>query len=263
MNSKKRNYKRNYQPFLKQNISFAYQLFSDAATMLNIFPSVLVFAILFFHNLPICASVLSSHAHFPHRRQRNTEKITQAMEIDIDLLRNEHITLCRWMDDWFNTANATDQASTTASLRQRIQAYDSWVKTWLDSRTAVEVSQSPLVSSILAAKSYSNPMLFTTRKNVTTTTIAVTITSTIQTGPVASDVSTSERLSLNAGPQPSQSPSGSMKIAVYYGQQNTDNTTLGQICRNPNVDIVVLAFLTHFVGPGGFPTVNFGAACGG
>ena len=231
--------------------------------MLNIFPSVLVFAILFFHNLPICASVLSSHAHFPHRRQRNTEKITQAMEIDIDLLRNEHITFCSWMDDWFNMANATDQASATVSLRKRIQAYDGWVKTWLESHTAVEMSQSPPVSSILAAKSYSNSILLTTRKNVTTTTIAVTITSTIQTGPVASDVSTSERLSLNAGPQPSQSPSGSMKIAVYYGQQNTDNTTLGQICRNPNVDIVVLAFLTHFVGPGGFPTVNFGAACGG
>ncbi len=51
-----------------------------------------------------------------------------------------------------------------------------------------------------------------------------------------------------------------MKIAIYYGQQNTDSTTLGQICRNTNVDIVVLAFLTPFVGQGGFPTVNFGAA---
>ena len=35
------------------------------------------------------------------------------------------------------------------------------------------------------------------------------------------------------------------------------------MCQDSNVDIVILAFLTEIAGPGGYPTVNFGAACGG
>lgn len=53
-------------------------------------------------------------------------------------------------------------------------------------------------------------------------------------------------------------------LAVYYGQTPaTAQVGLGDLCQNKNVDIVVLAFLTEFFGPGGFPTINFGAACGG
>jgi chitinase len=53
-------------------------------------------------------------------------------------------------------------------------------------------------------------------------------------------------------------------LAVYYGQTPaTARTSLTQLCENSNVDIVILAFLTEFFGPGGFPTVNFGATCGG
>ncbi|KAK4691427.1 hypothetical protein P7C71_g5573, partial [Lecanoromycetidae sp. Uapishka_2] len=33
------------------------------------------------------------------------------------------------------------------------------------------------------------------------------------------------------------------------------------MCQDSSVDIVVLAFLTTFFGPGGYPEVNFGAAC--
>lgn len=52
-------------------------------------------------------------------------------------------------------------------------------------------------------------------------------------------------------------------VAVYYGQTAaTSQVTLAQICQDSNVDIVILAFLTEIAGPGGYPTVNFGAACG-
>lgn len=34
------------------------------------------------------------------------------------------------------------------------------------------------------------------------------------------------------------------------------------MCEDSNVDIVILAFLTEIAGPGGYPTVNFGSACG-
>lgn len=56
----------------------------------------------------------------------------------------------------------------------------------------------------------------------------------------------------------------STNVAVYYGQTDaTAKVSLGEMCQNENVDIVVLAFLTGFFGPGGFPTINFGAACSG
>ena len=53
-------------------------------------------------------------------------------------------------------------------------------------------------------------------------------------------------------------------LAVYYGQSPaTAKISLEELCQNENVDIVVLAFLTEFFGPGGFPKLNFGSACGG
>ena len=51
-------------------------------------------------------------------------------------------------------------------------------------------------------------------------------------------------------------------VAVYYGgTAATSQVTLAQMCQDANVDIVILAFLTAISGPGGYPTVNFGAAC--
>ncbi|KAI4085913.1 MAG: hypothetical protein LQ344_008027 [Seirophora lacunosa] len=56
----------------------------------------------------------------------------------------------------------------------------------------------------------------------------------------------------------------SSNLAVYYGQSPaTSPTTLAQMCQDPDVDIVILAFLTTFFGPGGYPSLNLGAACAG
>lgn len=76
--------------------------------------------------------------------------------------------------------------------------------------------------------------------------------------------SNANRLTATAAPVPSQSASKSKKLLVYYGQSPaTAETTLAQVCENENVDMVILAFLTHFAGPGGYPIIDFGAACGG
>ena len=91
--------------------------------------------------------------------------------------------------------------------------------------------------------------------------------------PIASDSQSSDASSAsepNLSQPRSSSGSGlfdaqsSKNVAVYYGQTDaTAQVSLGQLCQNQNVDIVVLAFLTEFSGPGGFPTLNFGAACSG
>lgn len=57
----------------------------------------------------------------------------------------------------------------------------------------------------------------------------------------------------------------STNIAVYYGQTTaTSSLSLAQQCSDPNVDIVMLAFVTEKTALGSqYPAVNFGTACGG
>lgn len=74
-------------------------------------------------------------------------------------------------------------------------------------------------------------------------------------------------------PPPSTPPSSgsyqfnagaSNNVAVYYGQSGaTGQVSLSQVCQDSSVDIVVLAFLTTFFGPGGMPSINLGSSCGG
>lgn len=74
-------------------------------------------------------------------------------------------------------------------------------------------------------------------------------------------VSSTQPATPDAGPQP---PGGSNKIAVYYGQTPaTAQTSLAQVCQRDEVAIVIISFLTTYFGPGGYPALNFGSACGG
>jgi chitinase len=53
-------------------------------------------------------------------------------------------------------------------------------------------------------------------------------------------------------------------VAAYYGQTpDTKTGDLMQLCQNPNVDIVVLAFVTSFFTNGGFLSASFGPGCKG
>ena len=54
-------------------------------------------------------------------------------------------------------------------------------------------------------------------------------------------------------------------MAVYFGQTTaTGNSSLAKQCADPNIDIVILAFVVSRNALGGlYPGVNFGAACGG
>lgn len=56
----------------------------------------------------------------------------------------------------------------------------------------------------------------------------------------------------------------SQNIAVYYGQSGaTGQSTLEDQCADPNIDIVILAFVVARDYQGKYPDINFGAACGG
>lgn len=67
----------------------------------------------------------------------------------------------------------------------------------------------------------------------------------------------------SAGPVATFNAKASTNQAVYYGQTPlTANVTLDIVCEDPSVDIVVLAFLNEYFGPGSYPVLNLGAACG-
>jgi chitinase len=53
-------------------------------------------------------------------------------------------------------------------------------------------------------------------------------------------------------------------VAAYYGQTpDTKSGDLLQLCQNPNIDVVVLAFVTSFFTNGGLPSASFGPGCRG
>lgn len=118
---------------------------------------------------------------------------------------------------------------------------------------------SPISSPFLAPSSAPSASLVQTSKPLTVTPVPPISTVLSQT-PAAT-------LTPSDSTQPGSkgfNAKSNQNLAVYYGQSPaTAQTSLRQLCQNPNVDIVILAFLTEFFGPGGFPKLNFGAACGG
>lgn len=75
--------------------------------------------------------------------------------------------------------------------------------------------------------------------------------------------------SVSSGPSPTGTSSytfdsqSTQNIAVYYGQSGaTGEFTLEALCADPNIDIVILAFVIASNYDGKYPDLNFGAACG-
>ncbi|KAG8533670.1 uncharacterized protein KY384_001411 [Bacidia gigantensis] len=57
-------------------------------------------------------------------------------------------------------------------------------------------------------------------------------------------------------------PQATNNVAVYWGAaEEAEDVDLMQICHNPWINIVNLAFITAYRGTKGLPTINLGAAC--
>ena len=68
----------------------------------------------------------------------------------------------------------------------------------------------------------------------------------------------------NSAPHYQFNATSTQNIAVYFGRTNaTANTTLLAQCLDPNIDIVILAFVTQIQGPGGYPRISFDNLCDG
>jgi chitinase len=87
-------------------------------------------------------------------------------------------------------------------------------------------------------------------------------------GSIIASPTTTDTPSSTSTPTPSVytfNPMSSSNVAVYYAQ--TDQTTsvpLTEICSDPSIDIVILAFVNNFFTPyptGPYPTLNLGPNC--
>ena len=184
-------------------------------------------------------------------------------------LQSEYSQLKGWMTTFFASANASDPG--VATLQVQFTAYDGWITNFFGqagiasasaasiapmtssppaSVTSAPVSSPPPASASSASTGLSSPSGTASPLYANSTGPANV--------PVAGPTGTG-----SAGAIATFNAKASTNQAVYYGQTpQTGDVTLGAICEDPSVDIVVLAFLKTFFGPGGYPVLNLGAACG-
>lgn len=201
---------------------------------------------------------------------------------ELQMLQSESTTFRNWMSSWFSSASGTD--SGVAGLKQEFQAYDGWISSWLDIAMSTNASApSPIPSSVPLSTTESSPALPMTKGGeLFQPSLGIVLSISQKSFGTAPPVSTPPASTsatpasvapptATSAPIPTTPSTGSCKfnaqasdnLAVYYGQTGaTGQITLGGLCQDSNVNIVIVAFLTTYFGPGGYPTVNFGAACG-
>ena len=202
--------------------------------------------------------------HKPEAVQRRD--VTQP---EIVQLQSEYSQFKGWMTTFFASSNASDQG--VATLQVQFTAYDGWITNFFGqagiasapatsiapmtssppvSVTSAPVSPSPPTSAPSASAGLSSPTGTASPPYANSTGPASV--------PAAGPTGTG-----SAGAVATFNAKASTNQAVYYGQSpQTGDVTLGAICEDPSVDIVILAFLKTFFGPGGYPVLNLGAACG-
>ncbi len=163
-------------------------------------------------------------------RRQASAGLVEVPLAELQMLQSEYTTFHGWMTAYLSSAKSTDPQS--AQLSQDVQAYDTWINIFF----------SKYVNSTSASAAASAP--------------AAAVSPPAMAAPYAVIKNASTNTSFDA--------QSSSNLAVYYGQSPaTANYTLEQMCQDSNVDIVILAFLTTFFGPGNQPVLNLGAATGG
>lgn len=276
---------------------------SHQRTTMHFYLSSVLATLALFVGLELASASFAGQIHHAHRHSSRTrlqgryhQRTPRAdatrcavSQVDLQALRVETEAFQEWIGTWLDTADKTDPKSAIAQVNQEFQAYNMWLKVWLDSHISIEglppfpgtTSTIPVTAASASAQAYIPDGVTPITSNLSAETspplpsstslpgISLIITASTSAQPPLPVVftaisSNANRLTATSAPVPSQSASKSKELVVYYGQSlATAETTLAQVCENENVDMVILAFLTHFAGPGGYPIIDFGAACGG
>lgn len=223
-------------------------------------------------------------------------EISQAQ---LNMLQSETTTFISWM----GTSTTSSMANTNAiksQVKTEFQAYQGWVTAWLATATSSSASASGAPASpaspapaVTPANAPESPSSAVSALSLASSPVSAPLSSPSSTSApsVAPSVAPPIAPSPAAGPStqaagpgaaapagtataaPASSGSFNAKakdnVAVYYGQSPaTSQVTLAKLCSDNSVNIVILAFLSEFFsagagGSGGFPTMDFGPACGG
>ncbi|KAL9086396.1 MAG: hypothetical protein Q9159_004172 [Coniocarpon cinnabarinum] len=80
--------------------------------------------------------------------------------------------------------------------------------------------------------------------------------------PVLSQTTASRTASTAQASSTAAPSSGNGQLAVYFGQTpGTQPGSLLPLCQNPDIDIIILAFVDASASYGGYPSINLGGAC--
>ncbi|KAL9017751.1 MAG: hypothetical protein Q9185_004908 [Variospora sp. 1 TL-2023] len=173
------------------------------------------------------------------------------------------------------TSSVTIASSSAAVVVESAPQADTPTSSETNLTTTIQAGEflpsKPAAATTLIPVYNSSPVLSVVSTQLTsssTPTTSTSTTSTISSSSAPAATEPTNELAAPATPPRSDSSTfdaqSSSNLAVYYGQSPaTSQMTLAQLCQDPHVDIVILAFLTTFFGPGGYPSLNLGAACSG
>ena len=191
-----------------------------------------------------------------HHRRQAPAGFVEVPLAQLQMLQSEYNTFHGWMTAYLASAGSTDP--NVAQLNQDIQAYDIWLNTffsrYVNSTTPAGALVTPLAGTSAAA---TNPAAVSSASASPAALETAGGTAPVAPYPVPGNISSSSsNNSFNADSQ--------RNVAVYYGQTpHSNKVTVDELCKDQNVDIVVLAFLDTFFSDGGMPEINIGPACSG
>ena len=199
-----------------------------------------------------------------HRLAVNQRRDTTRPEVV--QLQSQYSLFKGWMDTFFATANTQDQA--VAVLKSQFTAYDGWITNFF---SEAGIANAATASNATIPPLSSPAAVYTPTTAAAGTVAAVTAASTRSvispsmanvTAPASALATAPSRTGVAHAVQTFNAKSSTNQV-VYYGQTPaTQQVKLARICADPSVDIVILAFLTTYFGPDGYPVLNLGAACG-
>ena len=203
------------------------------------------------------------------------------------VLQSELQSFGAWVSAWAAQASAMTSADAVAQLKQDVTSYEGFLTSWLGSpvaaapstgtspettmTTVVTHSQTTTLISVITATGTPPPATTPVPASSSipapahsmSTAVPFSITP-VSAAPSVTPTPSPGGGSQNGGSGSAFNPNAQDNIAVYFGQTpDTVAVPLDQVCSAPGNNIIILAFLTEFFGPGGYPTINFGGSIGG
>ncbi|MCJ1350300.1 MAG: Chitinase 3 [Icmadophila ericetorum] len=201
------------------------------------------------------------------------------------VLQSEIESFGAWISTWVSSASVMSPTDAVASLRQDVTSYEDFLSSWLGSpvvaapsapasptttvMTTITLSQTTTLVSVVTA-SGTPPPARTTAAPATTPAAAPSVSTAVilSITPVSTTPATTQSASAggsqNGGTGSAFNPNADDNIALYFGQTAAlAQVDLAQVCSAPGTTIVIVAFVTQFFGPGGYPIINFSGAIPG